>query len=441
MAGSQQGTKDAKGSLFSTYTVSGFDEDETMQQAISMSISQNLNEQESGVIQPSEATFSKAERRFYDSQQWSMTFAPHRSREVMQTPDPEHRKREAGAPAVLKPSSSKHYLPQLLTILHAIPMAKEALLARDRLLSDYGMSGDWWSGTAIQDTKIILVEEPAEASAMEDIIFEAQRIMAFLEQTERAYGSAEALALTEGVKNYIRDGTSIQETFLSTWQRAMESCGGESALSGIFQSKAVTYGNQDQMDDEPDIKPFSALAMDSPHEQLESGATLYDAFDALLWGVYDNTGIENTFLEFGDVLVMEWRAPQSDGSGIGIKIPAVWYVDRYLKESIEEATAMRKEKAFLRETIGQIKEVQSNFTMIQDPERLEGKFDARELLDAVRPLLIPQIEEESTFATKLDGHYALDQALDTTMSLTELVKELQIIADRVTEKYKGMGEP
>ncbi|ERS98723.1 hypothetical protein HMPREF1624_05510 [Sporothrix schenckii ATCC 58251] len=181
--------------------------------------------------------FGPANRDVYDPDQWAMVRA---SPEVLEPP-PSGRKREPGVPVFLRNRRSgteASALGALLTILHAIPAARNALLRSGRQPATYGQNSEWWKGSRIQPlgvpdndgsirmatpaaatagmTTVISVdsdEDDTSSSSMADggrlesgprmnsavareYVEEMHRLMAFLDSTDRAYGTADNLADT-----------------------------------------------------------------------------------------------------------------------------------------------------------------------------------------------------------------------------------------------------
>ena len=136
------------------------------------------------------------ENKEYNPSEWALTTTVTRDI-VSQEPPPQERKRQPGVPAFLKPSPPSYNLPGALTILHSIPHAREALLARKFTLPYYGEDPKWWCGEKIQTSLVISAEREAQiegyADACEELA-EIQRLMAFLDHTDRAYGSIEVLS-------------------------------------------------------------------------------------------------------------------------------------------------------------------------------------------------------------------------------------------------------
>jgi hypothetical protein len=139
------------------------------------------NSQESGVIGNSKAIFGPANKdQYYDTAQWAMVPT---ATEVIPDPIPSQRRREEGQPAILKPSPRFNYLPALIAILHSIPLFRNALLAPNVTQRSYWMGDDWWKGSPALPSRIIDTTE-REAVYGRDILYETQRLMAFLDRSE-----------------------------------------------------------------------------------------------------------------------------------------------------------------------------------------------------------------------------------------------------------------
>lgn len=189
------------------------------------------------VIIPTELPFfGPANREAYDPDQWAMVRA---SPEVLEPP-PSGRKREPGVPVFLRSRRSgieASSLGALLTILHAIPAARNALLRSGLQPATYGQNPEWWKGGRIEPlglpdndgirmatttttttvTTIDSDEDDTDSSNISDggrlnsgpkmdsefvrdFVEEVHRLMAFLDNTDRAYGTADNLTDTMAMK-------------------------------------------------------------------------------------------------------------------------------------------------------------------------------------------------------------------------------------------------
>jgi len=148
------------------------------------------------------ANFQPAQQAYYSEQNWALTTVGPDAKtvEIVLDPPPSGRRREKNEPAFIRHGPNMCGLGGLLTILHSIPEAREELLQRHHVLNDYGHNDQWWRGQVIQLPKIVNIEDegPIEDAHLE-VITETQRLMAFLDHTERSYGSCESLATQDGV--------------------------------------------------------------------------------------------------------------------------------------------------------------------------------------------------------------------------------------------------
>ena len=404
-------------------------EDEDIQKAMAMSMNHNVDVQELGVTGSSDVHFGPANNSsYYETSKWAMTTTGPHAQEILQNPEPEFRKRDDAVPAFIKPSPAGHYLPALITILHEIPAAREALLALDILLPDYGTGNEWWDGVPILAPKVVDLEREMEDNTSQEIIFEPQRLMAFLDHTERAYGSTDVLANLEEIRN--EPTRDIEGTFLSQWQTAISKEVPDFVLEEIFESSAV-LGSQKNS--------FNCLVLPLDDEVLDCGMSLYDAIDNSLWVNQPDDGSEVVYLsKVADVLVISprrWMRKDGD-AGLGIKIPPVWYADRYLEGAIEVSREMRMKKEGLAKDVKKIEQAQSRMTRFEGSEAGAKVLDPEKLLDLVTSH-IGHIHHHNGLTNDIDvqdgdiggeGHSRVDAAV---------ISQLKAAVERITEKFKG----
>ncbi|KAL9101331.1 MAG: hypothetical protein Q9163_003399 [Psora crenata] len=332
--------------------------EEQLQRAKEMSLtdSQTLPGQETGVTYAN-PYFGPANQAHYDSEKWAMTLPEAHTQDIVLNPEPLDRKRNRGTPAFFRPSSSGHGLPALIKILHEIPMAREALLNRTHTLSDYGRENDWWDGTPVKVLRVVNVDQDGQDTGLDDVIYETQRLMAFLDETKRAYGSTDVLANLYGISAYPYD---IFATFLRLWKEATLKSAPDTSLANIFTSKGVQ-----RQSFEPREESFFSLNIRIGTEVGGKGMTLYEAIDEMLWA--DAEEAEIFFSELGDVMIFEIENQCPNVSGLGIRIPAVWYPDRYLESSIPAADEMKARKAAVNEQTKNVDRIQELMTQYRKP--------------------------------------------------------------------------
>ena len=392
-----------------------------------MSMSQTLPGQEMGVTDATGTHFGPATEAYYDNEKWAMTAARSHAQEILHNPDPPFRKREPGAPAFLKPSPAGHYIPSLVTILHSIPIAREALLARDCTLSDYGTGEEWWDGVPIETPRVVTIDDLSNDTEKWDVVFECQRLMAFLDRTERAYGSTDVLANTEGIRG--NQGVEPEGGFLDTWSANVGQIAPQLDLHDIFRWNASIDG---------DDRTFYTLELPLNDELLDCGLTLYDALDDALWAGYNATDPEEIFLQkIGEVLVIRTYRASEEGSGLGIKIPATWFADRYLKYSVAATKEMRLKKDSILRDIKNIETTQAKLNSFQHTSQTSKLVDSAKLLSIAKSHFEASSKNSLTNGTAKSGDLIDVGSESSAISYSKVAEELQAVAERVSQKLKG----
>ncbi|KAI9818461.1 MAG: hypothetical protein M1827_000520 [Pycnora praestabilis] len=404
-------------------------EDRQLQQALEMSMSGHLPQQETGVTGPTE--FGPANREHYETNKWAMTLPGSSTHEIYLSPEPVHRRREDHEPAFIRPSTSLKYLGALITILHAIPLAREALLFTPHTLPEYGQDNEWWEGSPVKVPRIVTIGEENHQTDWHEIIYETQRLIAFLDMTDRAYGSVDVLANLDNLKDQGPD--NVTGNFLKLWQTAATRAAPNSDLTNIFRSVGLKNS------EEVEWLPFWCLEVNVDSEITDKNQTLYDALDEIIWADdYDEPSLEETYLEaIGEVFTLRINR-QSIGNGLGIRIPSVWYPDRYLKACKGLATDMRIKKAEVRKDLQKMDLAQLKLTEYNDIGGNGKKVDARKLLKTTiahfeRPDLINQKHK-----TDIGEEDISMQSQSLPSGHADAAKELKAIYERITGKLQAL---
>lgn len=381
-----------------------------------MSLNQNLGQQETGVTSTHQPTFGPATRDDYDEGNWSMTLFNSASREIIISPDPEDRKRIDDEPAFLRPSPDNTYLGALITILHSIPLAREALLLRNRVLSDYGHDSQWWNGQSINLPKIVTIHDGIETdNDWDDILYESQRLVAFLDSTSRAFGSTDALAGLRCLVSYDSEGNIGK--YLEKWQEAAICADPGNQLATVFSSTALRQPLSGY--ESPVGKDFTAL---ETFVEPEHGQTLYDVLDLLMWSDKSGEELDDVWLEHvADILTIKLTSDLSQS--VDVKIPPVFYPDRYLASCRDAAREYRLRKLQIYDEISRIDMLISRFTC---PKSLIHKgLTSRELLERGADA-VPVLLNNLLFTPK-----------PTNLDAGRLESQLRAMSKRIEEKLKG----
>ncbi|KAK4142288.1 uncharacterized protein C8A04DRAFT_38394 [Dichotomopilus funicola] len=200
----------AAGGQYTTATPSNRQEEEDqLQQAINLSLNTSGVQsphpfpppplpvpQQSGVMNSngeSSAYFGPANRPDYDQDQWAMVPLGRQDSDS----DPSLRARKSGAPVFLRcrinSEWEKHRVGGLMMVFHKIPAVRNLIL-RIGITPDYGYGnkGDWWQGEPIG----VPLQPESDGWAGKIVpswTDEIHRLVAFLELSERAYGTADIL--------------------------------------------------------------------------------------------------------------------------------------------------------------------------------------------------------------------------------------------------------
>lgn len=387
-------------------------EDYEMRQAMSQSMTDNqLRSQENGVTAGINPHFGPATREHYDTQKWTMTLPRTFAQEILENPDPPDRRRSSGDPAFLKPSLAGHRLPALVKVLQAIPMGREALLNRAYTLPDYGYEEDWWDGVPINNRKLGVVSGTDRGTEVDEIIYETQRLIGFLEETERAYGSAEALAQIPTLKNHPDD--HVAGHFLEAWTSATVDAQADNPFTTVFQTASMTTDSDER---EVESHLHHSFDISVPDTDSDSGRNLYEIMDGQFWGDYlESDAGYHCLKKAGDILCIQLSCQREEARGTGIKIPAILYLDRYFASSKDRVQELLKAKRAIKEDI---KSIDDSSDRIFRYKSLTGDttFDALNL--------IGRVQEHFTSA---------DEKRDT-LENGRVIEELKTLAESISIK-------
>ncbi|KAK2795274.1 hypothetical protein FQN52_006204 [Onygenales sp. PD_12] len=416
-------------------------EEQQLQAAMALSLNSELpgdvamsiggSDQETGVIGAGNTNFGPATQEHYEDTKWALTTLMGSShREVIIHPDPEERRRVDDKPVFLRLSNEAEYLAGFITIAHAIPLVREALLLRDKVVDDYGNDSQWWNGQPIVLPHLISVTDDSSVNenASEDILIETQRLMAFLDSSHRAFGSPDPLAGLKAVQAWNTENSVGK--FLESWQRAAVSATPNNPLATIFSSLAY---KREAKDADLVEKEFFALevSVESKHH-----ATLYDAVDASIWQDSSGTDFDDIWIEnMAEVFVLRLNATGEQKS-VNIKIPAVWYPDRYMERFREVSLDLRKRRFEASEEIERLETIIERFSF-QAPNTPSSRF--KNIFDLAANALQVASKNNVVNGAQADANSA-DQAMISQGAAQDLADELKDITYQIDQKLKSLEE-
>ncbi|KAK8855489.1 hypothetical protein PGQ11_011401 [Apiospora arundinis] len=371
------------------------DEDADLQRALAESAAQSgVPLQEVGVvdIDTNVKHFGPANRSDYQQDQWAMVPTKADGNTSAVEPPPSARKRVPGAPAFLR-SANDHRLGAIISIYHSIPLVRNVLLSYGSSSSaqEYGSHMDWWKGQAIMGP----AQDSGEAGASPDDGFpsfsdELQRLVAFLDNTDRSYGSADVLARTsdidpthggwapadvdhsffEALKTVGEQTPACEYGRLETLGKAHNifpkkkstvrgfQVSGEQSAEEFYENPSEELNenmDEEDSDDNEDTARFILLdiGLNDVNFRWSEVDSLYDALDRLFWNhalapePWDTEDSKTATVEPSDVLTIRFFG---EGLQRTCDIPAVLYVDRYIEERKNMAIQLQVHINQLRQT-------------------------------------------------------------------------------------------
>ncbi|EGP84979.1 uncharacterized protein MYCGRDRAFT_95105 [Zymoseptoria tritici IPO323] len=360
-------------------------DEEDGQLAAALAASQgDLQAQETGIMNANGGSvhFGPSEQgKDYVSGQWAMV----KSTASELVPDLEIEDRlqakEAAEPRLLKHLQDGDYTPNLLTICHTIPRAREAFLLRSHVRDHYGEDSHWWSGTPIQMPTVVHLDgTPADPDSdkQDEFIAEVQRLMAFLDASDRVYASVGALSGTALIKDKESTSGTLLESFLQSWSDAVESKqGGAYDFARLFTSKVGTSAESGMITPNMMVVDLNVETGEGQKKDLS------ELLDDLLWDAEtknpNDYDMADRYIERpADVFVMrlQQKTPRVQ---LGVEIPAVLHLDKYLEENVEYSRAARQQMRQHRQRVSKIESIEGRLQKWQHPQK-STRLEAGEML-------------------------------------------------------------
>jgi hypothetical protein len=385
----------------------------------------------------------------YNANEWAMVPVSTSATRLYENPDATERVRNRGngEPVCFKPLREVDPLPSLITILGQIPKARKELLYEKIPLEHYGSNHKWWDGEDAHAGEPSIVED---RDPQQDVVTETVRLMAFMQESNRTYGSVEQLESLPGlsaevVDTIINDGTRHNFTgdvrFLVGWTQAADVYGSSESQT-LF--KGVVSSRQ-QVDGAYKDEPNELHRLDIDMVASTPKQSLYDAIDRILW-VNDRNGDsdEEYFLQqVPSIFTMRVKNRQTtdDAQGLGLQVPTSFCADRWLKVNVAATKQMRKDRALLREELGLIDERKAGLNQVPHPKEPGKMINRAELFNKTiayfkaRDKSVEEIEKKQE--SQGDGDATMQDSLPQT-KWDILAAELEKYHKTIQEKLTGM---
>ncbi|OSS45247.1 hypothetical protein B5807_10232 [Epicoccum nigrum] len=387
------------------------------------------NGQESGVTGNSKPVFGPATQNHYDTANWAMVPVTTAS-EFIADPIPSQRQREEGQPAFLKPSPRFNYFPAMLTILHSIPQYRNALLSPAVSQGNYWVGDEWWKGNPAGQTRITDTTVGWDEARGLDIIHETQRLMAFLDNTDRAYTTIESMLDMDAWKELeapaLSDPDDDMLKFLVLWSTAYAKQDPKFQIDGVLRS--VVNAQQ----------RVESFFLDSTVTKRDGRETdIYDVLDDTFFPGPDGTA---HIVDVSNVLIFRLEGAKQDSNELGCRIPATLYADRYLEENKHIIQSIFDAMAGHNTQLEKIKDQTDRLKYHTPAKRNSKKIDSLKLLQTSMKAFQPQgdaAEVDSRNAVTLSHLQALYESIKIKLAtLEEQQNKVQETLNSITNRFK-----
>ncbi|RMZ88949.1 hypothetical protein DV736_g3824, partial [Chaetothyriales sp. CBS 134916] len=392
-----------------------------LKRAIELSLQSNINSgQEDGVTGAGQQ-FGPATRSYYEADQWAMTVPVSSHHEIVEQPPPSKRRRLDGEPAFLCGSNETGYLGPLLTIYHGIPLARDALLLSSMQVEKYMHDPQWWSGQSDENhtSPTLAVEVHVDRFRL-TLLAMIQCLMAFLDNTDRAYGSVDALAQLPGLKRYRPDSPFSQ--LLEAWSDAAVGQCGPEQLTRVFSSTAVKASDATSIS--------KAMVCLEPIVNRNHDRTIVDLLDKTVWNDSLEALDDIWFHHCAEVFTIRMWDSQNREEPLEVKASPIWYSDRYLEERKAESHAIRTQVQAIRKQMKYLSNLHNRCQFASVPGRNSARV--KEVLNAV---------PEAATAAMTDRYINDNSASGVNeQELGHLGLDVSAIMDRIQEKLSMIDE-
>lgn len=320
-------------------------EDDDLQRALALSLGETTTPQEpqqTGILSASDTqrqspVFGPATRNDHNVDEWAMIRASPAPMDSL----PSARKRDSSKPVFLRCRQSDayqmHRLGPFIMLLHSVPAARNLFL---HLNDDFesgplGSNGGWWRGETI-------IAPGKQHISLAD---ELKRLMAFLDDSHRSYGTADPLH-----HRLMRDTTAepIIRLFEVLYNRIP-----------LEKLRDLWSGCRTDTDGSVKHSDFGILDFSVSQQTPEALRNVYSQWDALFWS---NNEVPSFAFIDDPAKVMTIRITSVDGTPADV--PEVLYIDRYLKQNVEKSRSMRDQSSLMWRALGKYTAAIAKYTQV-----------------------------------------------------------------------------
>ncbi len=241
-----------------------------------------------------------------------------------------------------------------MSIYHKIALVRNIFLSHPGSARTYGHNSEWWKGQPILKPEVLetMMREETVPGMDGRPVFgeELHRLMAFLDKTDRSYGTVDSLIETEPIDPPDQNNWSVdyESRFLDYLAEAKQQFSPEYDTTPMVSiGKVITASSMTNEADggevaddyeasESEQNPvnFALLDITLNYEQWSWVNTLYDALDELLWTQAESA--DQPSPETSTAILVrpaEVITIRFNGAGLhkSCDIPAIFYADRYME--------------------------------------------------------------------------------------------------------------
>ena len=410
-------------------------EDWELQRATKISLGQDPGPvppaQQTGIVDDSgETHFGPATKAQYDESRWALTRVgtTQSTVEIAEHPEnPFERKRDDANPAVLSPVSrgEQGFKPALITILHSIPAARNALIFPSYQQEDLGQAETWYQGDHISQG--IIMQDLSNLQKQDlDLIFEIQRLMAFLDESERTYARPKHLAdILDSRESPIGEYAKVLDQWLNVAERIRPDLGRRK----LFTTRVI-YTTKERESDYEDVVCFR-LELEGPIQNI------YEKLNSMLWPSTDRQAFVR---DVSDIICIDIHQKSSGDQvdGLGLSVPPTIFLDRYLERNLNSTQSIHENIRRHEMATADLKERLNRILWYSHPTSSET-IAATGLLQNTISFMKAGAERQQTETLDLgSGDAGRGQEADPHNNST--IKELEEILDFLKQKIDGLTQ-
>ncbi|KAL1839476.1 hypothetical protein VTJ49DRAFT_1485 [Mycothermus thermophilus] len=397
--------------------------------------------QQSGVTtsgNESGVQFGPANRPEYEPDEWAMVRLANRDPDA----DPALRTRKPGAPVLLRCRNetewNKHRLGALLMIYQTIPAARNALLRTGETPGyGYGNKSDWWQGQAIA----VPAQEPRDVVGDRVRVSwtdELHRLMAFLEGTDRAYGTADLLTRAGNPEDHILD--NAEKDFFYNFAMSHQLPDGDPNILSTFMSSVEIGALEDLAVQATDS--FGILDLQIRDDAELEFQTLYHALDWMFFTEFklakeDRTTARTAWMsQVSEVFTCRLQGVKKLPHAIDV--PETLYLDRYLKNNYREIRELQLDMVEAMKAADAVKQKEEELLRWVNPQTGKVYDDRRVLIKAALDRCRESIQRIKRGAAWRAHDQAGDKAADEFF-LAEVIEDPPLLPDeaKVVAHYEA----